>query len=211
MRAHSVLTSFTEERCRCQQHNVRLKKKCNTHDAENSYQCRIFGKISCLSELPLVLPPPTHPPPALPCSLIRMQKASSMIFLSLAGSAFLFSNPWPISNLLSSRLTLRHIHKCQQEIKSIMFYFLINLSSWQVQHKITKPSGRKITFQTFETGKSSSVVVAGSQEPQHLYINVWLPAEVPLLNNKKLMRSHIWWTMLMFGFPAKRKAIMKKW
>lgn len=91
------------------------------------------------------------PPPASPRSLIRIQRASSAGFLSLAGSSPV---SWPslqTSGLLTVAKTKTQMPAGSEQHH--LFYFLINLSPWQVQQKIIKPSGGKIMSQTLKTGK----------------------------------------------------------
>lgn len=136
-----------------------------------------------------------------------MQKASPAGFLSPPGSSPAFLTlPCNTSVAQTKR------HKCKQEMNSIVFYFSINLSSWQVQQKIIKPSGGKtmchscVTFKRGEEKKSSSSDVGASFNACILmrgYQLRFLP-----LNDKKWMQAHTWWTMLMFGFPL--KVLLKK-
>lgn len=209
MRAHNDLTSFREERWGLPVF-LDLLTTCKTEqlrpqDGRKSSLIHNFWKDFRFVWSPAGIAT-SHPPPTSFALEPYQDAASIFCRISVTGrdlSCILQSLTLLQSS--ESHTTLRQSHKCQQEINSIIFYFLINLSSWQVQQKIIKPSGGKITFLTFKTGKSSSDVVAGSQEPQHLYINAWLPAEGPLLNNNKLMHTHIWLTVLMFGFPLKEK------
>ena len=119
---------------------------------------------------PPVLPPPTHPPPASLWSLIRMQKASPAGFLSPPGSSPAFLTP-PHTHSCNTSVAQTKRHKCKQEINSIVFYFSINLSSWQVQQKIIKLSGGKtmchsrVTFKRGGGKKKASSSDVGASFP----------------------------------------------
>lgn len=121
------------------------------------------------------------PPPALPWSLIRIQKASLQGFLSLARPLSCILTSSAVAHCRSDKDT-----KCKQEMNSIIFYFLINLSSWQVQQKTVKIIRGQNHLSDIQNRKKSSLrqMLELVSRSFNTSINAWLPAEVSSLNNK---------------------------
>lgn len=139
MRASNDLTSASREEGLCCQDFCELHANKQEHKSAGNPEL-LERFLGCLKpphwKSPPVSPPPTHPPTCFTLEPYQDAESVSCRILVTSRQLSCFSDP-PLHT--SAAQTKRH--KCKQEMNSIVFYFSINLSSWQVQQKIIKPSG----------------------------------------------------------------------